>query len=132
MKDSDSISAIKRYISSEDSTPPPCFLTCYNRIAQTIHCKLRLGMSDLNQHLVDRHLQQNAQCACNTDNETPEHFLLKCNRFTAIRQLTISTLKQSFQRVNILLNGDPANINVDENELIFMTVQEYIHKSKRF
>ena len=54
-----SISQVKHFLSRNDTNPPPFF---YNgsRKAQITHCKLCLGISDLNDDLLNRHLTTNS------------------------------------------------------------------------
>ena len=50
-------------LSRNDTNPSPFFHNG-SRKAQIIHCKLRLGMSDLNQDPLNRHLKTNSSCDC--------------------------------------------------------------------
>ena len=70
-----SISQVKHFLSRNDTNQPPFF---YNgsRKALIIHCKLRLGMSDLNHGLLNRHLKINSFCDCGERKETSEHYIL--------------------------------------------------------
>ena len=56
-----SISQVKHFLSRNDTNPLPFF---YNgsRKAQITHCKLRLGISDLNYDLLNRRLTTNSSC----------------------------------------------------------------------
>ena len=54
-----SISQVKHFLSRNDTNPPP-FFYIGSRKAQIIHCKLRLGISDLNYDLLNRHLTTNS------------------------------------------------------------------------
>ena len=68
--------------SPEMTQIPSLFFYNGGRKAQIIHCKLRLGMSDLNYDLLNRHLTTNSSCDCGEGKETPEHYILHCPRFT--------------------------------------------------
>ena len=56
------------------------------------HCKVSLGISDLNYDLLNRHLTTNSSCDCEERKEASEHCILHCPRFTHVRQNTIWTL----------------------------------------
>ena len=110
-----SISQVKHFLSRNDTNPPPFF---YNgsRKAQITHCKLRLGISDLNYDLLNRHLTTNSSCDCGERKETFEHYILHCPRFTHVRrQNTIFSLPANLLNITTLLQGDP---NIKQHELI--------------
>ena len=96
---------------------PPFF---YNgsRKAQITYCKLRLGISDLNYDLLNRHLTTYSSCDCGERKETSEHFILHCPRFTHVRQNTIFRLPANLLNITTLLQGNP-NISNNMNSLIF-------------
>ena len=125
-----SISQVKHFLSRNDTIPPPFF---YNgsRKAQITHCKLSLGISDLNYDLLNRHLTTNSSCDCGQRKETSEHYILHCPRFTHVRQNTIFGLPANLLNITILLQGDP-NISNNMNSLMFKAVQDFITQSGRF
>ncbi|XP_076452566.1 uncharacterized protein LOC143288125 [Babylonia areolata] len=130
IKCSDSLSLLKRYLSSSDTAVPPHYYIG-NREEQIHHCRLRLNMSNLNQDLFDRHLRPDTNCSCGYPAETVEHFLLHCPNYNNIRENTIATLPANSTNLNTLLRGDRV-ISSLENEHIFLTVQDFIEQSKRF
>ena len=113
-----------------DTTPPPFF---YNgaRKAQITLCKLRLGISDLNYDLLNRHLTTNSSCDCGERKETYEHCNLHCLRFTHVRQNTIFKLRANLLNITAILQGDP-NLSNNMNSLIFKAVKDFIAQSGRF
>ena len=117
------------------SSPPPTasLSSSYNgsRKAQITHCKLRLGISDLNYDLLHRHLTTNSSCDCGERNETSEHYILHCPQFTHVRQNTIFRLPANLLNMTTLLQGEP-NISNNMNSLIFKAVQDFITQSGRF
>ena len=117
------------------SSPPltASLSSSYNgsRKAQITHCKLRLGISDLNYDLLNRHLTTNSSCDCGERNETSEHYILLCPRFTHVRQMSIFRLPANLLNITTLLQGDP-NISNNMNSLIFKAVQDFITQSGRF
>ena len=123
-----SLSHFKHLLNSSDITVPPSYLYG-KRKNQTLHCRLRLQISDLNSDLYKRHLIENPGCNCGNLNENAEHFLLLCPNYTNLRLNTIDKLPEQFKHINTFLSGD-TNLNTSENQLIFRTVQEFIEKSR--
>ena len=85
----DSVSAFKRSLSSQDTVIPSYFYFG-NRKEQVVHCRLRLGISDLNYDLFTRHLLTDPCCACGYVRETAEHYLLECLLFNVPHAITLS------------------------------------------
>ena len=102
-----------------------------NRREQVIHCRLRLGMSDLKYDLFNRHLADDPVCACGSARETAEHYLLSCAQFDLARANTISTLSPDYSHVHILLTGCH-DLQNKTNITIFETVHQFILASNRF
>ena len=125
-----SFGEFKRYLSKDDSVVPPYFYIG-KRKEQINHCKLRLGMSNLQDHLFNRHISDTKACSCGANRETAQHYLLHCPLFTQIRQTTLSTLPPIAKRVKILLKGNVKFSNAF-NSYIFLTVHEFIEKTSRF
>lgn len=125
-----SLSAFKRFISTNDVAVPP-YYNVGERKPQTIHCKLRLNMSDLNNDLYNRHLSLNKNCDCSPVEEDANHFLLKCPRFTYEREVTINTLLPIAINIETLLFGNPC-YSIAFNSYIFLQVHEFITLSSRF
>merc|ERR1711963_391579 len=125
-----SISAFKRYLTKNDPSVPPYYYIG-DRIPQTIHCKLRLKMSDLNFDLFNRHLIENAKCMCGAEVEDTKHYLLNCPLYSKERALTIKILPYIAQNCETLLFGK-SEFSIYFNNYIFLTMQEYINISGRF
>ena len=130
LKTTASLSEFKHSLSSEDSTVPKYYYIG-QRLEQLTHCRLRLGMSNLNNDLVNRHLREDRSCACGSPVETAEHYLLACHNFSNIRRTTISTLLPGRTDIDTLLFGNPRLRNA-ENEEVFHQVHCFIRLSKRF
>ena len=122
---------VKLNTSSPEMTNPPPFFYNGSRKAKITHCKLRLGIGDLNYDLLNRHLTTNSSCDCGERKETSEHYILRCPRFTHVRQNTIFRLPANLLNITTLLQGDP-NISNNMNSLIFKAVQDLIAQSGRF
>ena len=126
----DSISKLKRYLASNDHSVFGVFYYG-NRREQIIHCKLRLEMSDLNQDMVNRHLSNDASCACGANSENASHYMLLCPTYQNARNITISTLPLVQQNIATLLNGNP-HLPQTTNISIFQVVHKFIVESQRF
>jgi len=74
------------------SVSVPVYFYIVARRPQTIHTKLRVHISDLNQDLVIRHVSNDASCKCGSASEAVEHYLLHCPPYTQARGYTIQTL----------------------------------------
>lgn len=130
VQQNNSISHLKAFLRKNDSHPPTYYYKG-NRKEQVIHCRLRQGMSNLNYDLYNRHLTPNPACACGGSPETAEHYLLYCQRHLEVRNETILTLPTACLSIKTLLSGNET-LSINENELIFKTVQDYIKKTARF
>jgi hypothetical protein len=125
-----SISQVKRYLSINDKIVPNYYFNG-NRQTQVIHCKLRLGMSDLHYDLLNRHLTASSTCDCGERKETTEHYILHCPHYSSTRDNTIHKLPAHFLNISTLLRGD-INASNSTNSLIFKAVQDFILLSGRF
>ena len=78
--------------------------------------QLRVGLSDLRDHRKNHHFLNCpvSTCACSQGNETTEHFLLECNRFSTERIVLMASLSQALPSIdfnsfaslsNVLLYG---------------------------
>ena len=129
VKTIDSIGQFKRYLSVADVTVPPYYYVG-SRQNQINHCRLRLGMSNINGDLYNRHLQDNPQCACGHATEDAEHYLLHCRNYAVTRANTISTLNLHIINTSTLLFGDQT-LSLAENEKIFNIVHQYMEQTQR-
>lgn len=125
-----SIGELKHFLRKDDHCVP-AFLYCGERLSQIIHCRLRQGMSNLNQHMVNRFLSDNPKCPCGFYSENAKHYLLHCPRYQAIRARTIGLLDITQTDITTLLNGN-LQLSMSSNNLIFKAVQDYIVATKRF
>jgi hypothetical protein len=129
-QNSQSISEFKRHLVSFDSVVPP-YYHVGERHLQIIHCRLRLGMSNLHEDLFNRHLQNIRICQCRLTNETANHYLLQCKSYENARHNTLDTLPISWLDTKTLLFGNP-RLSTEDNTKIFLCVQDYIKQSERF
>jgi len=126
----DSLGQFKRYLSSNDTLVPPHFYIG-DRREQIIHCRMRLGMSDLKDDMFNRHLEIDRSCACGDASETAEHYLLFCNNYNAARRQTISTLPPDWININTLLLGN-SDLRCHDNNNIVISVHKFIKDTNRF
>ena len=125
-----SLSHFKKLISFSDIVIPKYFYYG-ERNEQVIHCRLRMGMSDLKNDLYNRHLTDNPTCNCGYPTETAQHYLLYCPIYNDIRASSIYNLHHSLTDVETLLKGQPT-LSLNENMAIFAVVHDYIKTSGRF
>ena len=104
---------------------------------------MRLGLSHLIQQLHSFKIIDSPYCTHCTDRlETTTHYLLTCPKYTDIRDEMLRLVGEIGARhginlddltklKSILLKGNN-NMTLEENNLIFDAVQQYISKSKRF
>ena len=101
------------------------------RKEQILHCRIRLGMSNLNLDLFNRHLSDIKSCQCGANEENAYHYFLECNFFDQARQKTLQSLPPIALTLDTLLNGNP-NYSLAFNEFIFSITHEYILLTNRF
>ena len=100
-------------------------------MGQILHARLRMNSSSLNEHLFNRNLVYSPNCQCGHV-ESTSHYLLFCNKYTNLRNEFIFTINYHIPiDVKLLLFGSE-NLSEDENKDIFLKVQKFILKSKRF
>ena len=98
--------------------------------------RLRVEHSDLRAHRFEKHFNcPDPVCACGLENETVEHYLLRCPLFNGPRSVLLEKMNDIFQTnvlsnidnlSNILLYGDP------KNKMILSASIHFIKSSKRF
>ena len=110
----------------------PVYYYVGNRQGQILHARLRMNSSSLNSHLFIRNLVESPNCRCG-GLETNSHFLLSCPIYTIIRQELLTSLSGLPLQIdsNILLFGSN-QLSDEQNSTVFIMVQKFIIKSKRF
>ena len=129
-RNSTSISTFKSKLNSNIQRPPK-YYNCGTRIGQIYHARVRTACSALNQHLFSKNIVNSPSCSCGAV-EDARHFLFVCNLYTDLRRTlfqVVSVIQQP--SLNLLLFGNQELAN-DQNKTIFIAVQEYIVKTKRF
>ena len=96
-----------------------------------LHSRLRCNCSSLNQHLFSKNIVQSSLCACGHIEDT-EHFLLHCPTYLNQTQDMLRSVSQlCHPSLNTLLYGN-GNLSYNDNKNIFVIIQDFIVKSKRF
>ena len=90
-----------------------------------------MNCSVLNAHLFIKDLFESPNCICGIT-ENVSHFLLDCPRHTTLRQQLFFSLLDIPKTIslNLLIFG-LVNLNDEENNAVFKSVQSFIIKSKR-
>ena len=90
-----------------------------------------MNSSSLNEHLFNRNLVESPYCSCGQVESAP-HFLLSCNKYCDLRNELIFTIDYQVEiNAKFLLFGSDT-LNSDQNKNVFIRVQNFIIKSKRF
>ena len=127
VKEVNSLSKFKTLISPKKYIPK--YYNVGSRRGQVLHTRLRMNCSSLKQHLYYCNLEPDPLCTCGAV-ESNEHFLLHCNKYNLIRNRYIHSLNFNINTTLLLFGNE--NLKYNENERIFLNVQNYIIKSKRF
>ena len=129
VKDSKSLISFKTTLSTLCNPGKiPSYYYVGSRRGQVLHTRIRTRCSALKQHLYLRNIETNPYCQCGQV-ESAAHFLLECSNYTNLRA---DLLNLNFPvTCNLLLFGDE-NKSFEFNKNIFLEVQKYILKSKRF
>ena len=86
---SSSIDSFKnKLVKMKRPSKPPFYFNSGCRLGQIHHARLRVQNSDLNDHLVKRHISEYPQCACGAPKEEPEHYLLFCEERKILTRTT--------------------------------------------
>lgn len=89
--------------------------------------QLRAGHSPLNAHLFKRKLTDSPLCSHCKKNETTEHFLLYCSRYTKARRSFRSKLRE--EEINVNWNNATKLL---DSPAVFLPLSDFILETKRF
>ena len=130
IKSANSLNAFKYNLNStEDERDVPKYYNVGCRKGQILHARLRMSCSGLRHHLFLCNIENDPTCACG-EIESATHFLLECSNYFNQR-LELSNTLDFPLTCKILLYGDKTK-SFDFNKNIFINVQNYILKTKRF
>ena len=104
--------------------------------------RLRVNFSDLREHRFDHRFNcPNPLCKCSIENESTEHFLLRCPLYSTIRQTLLSNLAIAVNDeilnlphdhlTSIILYGS-TSFNLITNKTILIITLHFIKASGRF
>lgn len=129
-RNSSSVVCFKRKLTENQRKPPPYYSTG-KRQDQIYHTRLRTGCSALNQHLFSKNIVPSPLCVCGVVENT-HHFFFDCTLYQNIRHEMLASISNiATPTLQTLLYGNP-ELSDENNRNIFLTVQSYIRKSKRF
>ena len=130
IKNSPSLEAFKARL-NRNTVKPPIYYYAGSRLGQIYHTRLRLKCSCLHQHLFLKKIIANPLCECGAVEDT-QHFFLNCYRFRNLRLELFNKISTFCQpTLEVILYGN-VNISIDDNKQVFLAVQEYILKTRRF
>ena len=130
IRNSPSVSSFKYHL-NVDQAKSPIFFFDGKRLGQIDHARLRMRCRSLNAHPFSKIIVVSPLCACGSFKDT-QHFLLSCTRYAVPRQELVNKVTPICQlslNVHLYGNQEPSN---STNKQIFLAVQEYLIKSKRF
>ena len=118
--------------SNSDVHKVPCYFLVGDRRTNILLTRIRNMCSCLNADLNRVNLTDSPVCKCGNPCEDAYHFLMECPNYTRYRTILFDKLR-NFEPLNVvkLLFGD-FNLNVNDNNIILLSVQEYIKATKRF
>ena len=92
--------------------PPRTYFNVTDKLGNRRLAQLRVGLSDLRDHRKNHHFLNCpvATCACSQGNETTEHFLLECRRFSTNRIVLMASLSRILPSTD--LTGFPSLSNI--------------------
>ena len=115
----------------------------YDPLGVKLLTRLRINFSHLNEHKFRHGFGDiiNAMCACGSEVETTEHFLLRCHLYSPQRLELLENLEKvdsSFlnfkvkEKVSFLLYGSQSTNSKSSNNEILKFVIKYIKETARF
>ncbi len=111
----------------------PNYYTCGNRLLNIIHTRLRHRCSNLNADLFLVNLSETMECHCGYTYENNYHYFIQCPSYAMYRHVMFDCIQLCGGQpdLNTILFGSNI-LQSNQNEAIFISVQEYIKKTKRF
>ena len=130
IKDASSVASFKYQLNRETrNRAPPKYYSAGSRKGQILHARLRMQCSSLNADLYRKNIIPSPSCSCGGF-ESAYHFFYVCPQLTAVRESYLGDVLRN-HTTHQLLCGKPEFTN-DENVSLFLKVQDFIIKSKRF
>ena len=130
IKQSTSVASFKYQLNkATQRRAPPKFFSAGSRLGQILHARIRMACSSLNSDLYRKNIVPSPSCACGGF-ESAYHFFFICPKYNATRERYLEALLRNHTTHDLLFGKDTATD--EENEALFLKVQDYILKSKRF
>ena len=130
LKQSTSVASFKYQLNkATQRRAPPKFFSAGSRLGQILHARIRMACSSLNSDLYRKNIVPSPSCACGGF-ESAYHFFFICPKYNATRERYLEALLRNHTTHDLLFGKDTATD--EENEALFLKVQDYILKSKRF
>ena len=102
-----------------------------NRIGQIYHSRLRTNCTSLNSQLFSKNIIDSPLCIFGAIEDT-RHYLFVSTRYFDLRQELINAVSAMCEpTLNVLLYGN-TELSYEQSKEIFLSVRNYIVKSKRF
>ena len=121
-------------------TKPPKFYITGSKLGNTLHTRLRTGMSRLNSHLFQIQKSETSVCACGFPSENVRHYILDCPLFEPLRLDLFQTIYDQLgiefnvispkQKLDILIYGE--TLDDESGSVVAHLFQKFILKSNRF
>ena len=118
-----------KYKLNRNLKAPPKYYNAGSRKGQILHARLRLECSSLNSDLYQKHIVPSASCQCGGF-ESAAHFLFTCPIFMNARQSYLPGNLGNFTAKELLFEKE--NATEQDNQSLFLQVQDFIVKSGRF
>ena len=99
------------------------------RFCQIIHCRLKLGCSDLNADKYNRHISEISRCSCGQFNEDALHYLFVCRNYHNLRS-NMYFYTQGYNLKTVLYGNESLDNRTNNN--ILRSLHQFISKSNRF
>ena len=120
-------------------TRKPCTLVKHQsllnlgkRYLAILHARLRMGRSQLNDHLYKIGIKDSPLCSCGQGVDDVWHYIFMCPLFVIHRNcLHAVIINLAPFNIHTVLYGSE-HCNLESNKLIFLAVQKFIEKTGRF
>ena len=118
-----------KYKLNRNLNAPPKFYNAGSRKGQILHARLRLECSSLNSDLFRKHIVPSPSCLCGGF-KSATYFFFTCPIFTNARQRYLPDNLENFTVRELQFGKE--NATEQDNQSLFLQVQDFIIKSGRF
>lgn len=132
--------SFKKTITERLGVPkPPKFFETGSKMGNTLHTRIRTGMTHLNSHRFQIQRSETAMCACGHSSENVRHFILDCPLYRPQRLVMYQDISYILgiefkevspkQKLNILINGE--TLDDESGCAVARHFQKFLVKSNR-